>query len=92
MKRRLKYSLYAVLALAAVAWGVDGVIARFRKDQFSTVRVDQVYAITNRWNNVDYSIGDPQNERCVNALFPHSYSAPCWYVKSHTLNYVRGGN
>ncbi len=92
MKRRLKYSLYAVLALAVVAWGVDGLVAQHRTDQFSTIRVDQVYAITNRWNQVDYSIGDPQNQRCVNALFPHSGSIPCWYVKSHTLNYVRGGN
>jgi hypothetical protein len=92
MKRRLKYSLYAVFALALVAYGLDDLIARFRKDEFTTVRVDQVYAITNRWNQVDYSIGKAKSKRCVNALFPHSGSAPCWYVNGHTLSYVRGGN
>jgi hypothetical protein len=92
MKRRLKYSLYAVSAVALIVYGLDEVVARFRHDEFATVKVDQVYAITNRWNQVDYSIGKAKNERCVNALFPHSGSAPCWYVNGHTLNYVRGGN
>ena len=92
MKRRLQYSLYAVIALALVAYGLDDVLARFRKPEFAMVRVDQVYAITNRWNQVDYSIGKPNNVRCVNALFPHFGSDPCWYVNGHTLNYVRGGN
>ncbi|HYA16653.1 MAG TPA: hypothetical protein VEF06_04265 [Bryobacteraceae bacterium] len=92
MKRRLQYSLYAIVAAGVVAYGIDDVVARVRKDEFSTVKVDQVYAITNRWNKVDYSIGNPQQERCVNALFPHSGSAPCWYVNGHTLRYIRAGN
>jgi hypothetical protein len=91
MKRRAKYILLAILALALVCYGLDDLVSRFRKDQFGTVKVDQVYAITNRWNQVDYSIGKPQNERCVNALFPHFGSSPCWYVNGHTLNFVRGG-
>ena len=91
MKRRVKYSLYATFALMVLAYGADEVVARFRKDEFATVKVDQVYAITNRWNQVDYSIGKAKNERCVNALFPHAGSEPCWYVNGHTLQYVRGG-
>lgn len=91
MKRHLKYSVLAVLAVALAAYGIDDLIARFRADRFATVKVDQVYAITNRWNQVDYSIGKSKDVRCVNALMPHSGSYPCWYVKSHTLNFNRGG-
>jgi hypothetical protein len=92
MKRRLQYSIYATVALAGLAYGADDLVARFRRDRFSTVKVDQMYAITNRWNKVDYSVGNPKQERCVNALFPHSGSAPCWYVNGHTLQYVRAGD
>jgi hypothetical protein len=86
------YIVGAVLALGAVAYGLDATVAHFRKDEYDTVKVDQVYAVTNRWNIVDYSIGNPKHERCVNALFPHAGSPPCWYVNSHTLQYVRSGN
>jgi hypothetical protein len=57
----------------------------------ATVKVDQVYAIRNRWDVVEYSIGKAKTERCVNALMPHFGAWPCWYVKSHTLNFNRGG-
>ncbi len=92
MKQRLKYSLYILLAVAAVSYGADDMVARFRTDRFGTVKVDRVYAVTNRWNIVDYSMGTPINERCVNALFPHSGSEPCWYLNSHSLHYVKAGN
>jgi hypothetical protein len=92
MKRRLKYSAYAIVALGVLSYGIDDLRAHLSKDEFNTVRVDQVYAVTNRWNVVEYSIGDPKHERCVNALFPHFGSAPCWYVNSHTLRYIRAGN
>lgn len=91
MKRHLKYGLLALLGVTVVAYGLDSMFAATRKDQFGTVKVDQMYAITNRWNHVEYSVGQSKDERCVNALFPHFGSRPCWYVNAHTLSYVRGG-
>lgn len=85
------YGLFAVIGVILAAYGLDDLAARFRKDRFATVKVDQVYAIRNRWDVVEYSIGKAKTERCVNALMPHFGAWPCWYVKSHTLNFNRGG-
>ncbi len=91
MKRYATYGVLALLGVALATYGLDDLAARFRKDQFASVKVDQVYAIRNRWDVVEYSIGTPRNERCVNSLMPHFGAQPCWYVRSHTLNINRGG-
>ena len=48
--------------------------------------MEQLYAIPNRWNEVDWSRGSPIMERCVNSLLPHFGSRPCWYVKRDTMH------
>lgn len=91
MKRLLKYSALAILTVALTAFVLDDLVARIRSDRFQTVKVDQFYAVTNRWNQVEYSMGGVKDERCVNALFPHFGSRPCWYVNGHRYQYVRAG-
>ncbi|MES1261431.1 MAG: hypothetical protein ABUS49_06810 [Acidobacteriota bacterium] len=51
-----------------------------------TVRVDQLYAIPNKWNEVDWSRGAPVMEQCVNSLLPHFGLRPCWYVRRDTMH------
>lgn len=79
------------MAAVAAAWGIDEAILRLRVNRIAMIKVDQVYAIRNRWDVVEYSIGKPINTQCVNALMPHLGSPPCWYLKSRTLKINRGG-
>jgi hypothetical protein len=91
MKRHLQRIFFALILLAALAYGCDDLLARFRTNRLEVIRVDQVYAVRNRWNVVEYSIGTPVNTPCVHALMPHFGAAPCWYLKSRTLRINRGG-
>lgn len=91
MKRILVRVGGGLLVAAGVAYGIDEGVLRLRTNRITMVKVDQVYAIRNRWNVVEYSIGKPINTPCVNALMPHMGSAPCWYLKSRTLKFNTGG-
>jgi hypothetical protein len=77
-----------VAAVMAVTYLIDWIAVAFpgNRKLYEDVRVDQVYTDTNKWNQVEYSRGNPVTERCVNALFPHSGCKPCWYLKKHTMN------
>ena len=89
MKRLLLRIAGLLLFLAAGLFGLDYLSVNLRipnREPFSTIRVDQLYAIPNKWNEVDWSRGDPVMERCVNALLPHFGSRPCWYVYRDTMH------
>lgn len=89
MRKVLLYLAGGLLVAAGLVYGLDylSLVAGVpRRETFDTIRVDQLYAIPNKWNEVDWSRGDPVMERCVNALFPHYGSRPCWYVKRDTMH------
>ena len=87
--RIAEYTLIGLLSAAGLVYGLDYLSLVYRipkRDQFQTIRVDQLYAIPNKWNEVDWSRGDPVMERCVNALLPHFGARPCWYVRRDTMH------
>lgn len=89
MKRILIWGLCGIVGLAGVVYGLDYLSLQLRipaREQFSTIRVDQLYAIPNKWNEVDWSRGDPVMEQCVNSLLPHFDLRPCWYVRRDTMH------
>jgi hypothetical protein len=47
-----------------------------------------VYAAVNHYNQVEYSIGTPVMEQCVDALMPHFGHKPCWYLQRHTIQQI----
>jgi hypothetical protein len=89
LRKVLLYTLGGLAALAGIGYAGDylslvaGVPPR---EKFSTIRVEQLYAVPNRWNEVDWSRGEAVMERCVNSLLPHFGSRPCWYVKRDTMH------
>ena len=88
MKRLLLRIAGLLLILAAALHGLDYLSVSLRipnREPFSTIRVDQLYAIPNKWNEVDWSRGDPVMEKCVNSLLPHFGARPCWYVQRDTM-------
>lgn len=89
MKKNLLYILGGLLTCAALAYGLDYLSVLWRippREPFTTIRVEQLYAIPNKWNEVDWSRGDPIMERCVNAFLPHFGARPCWYVRRDTMH------
>jgi hypothetical protein len=87
--RILAYTLAGMLGAFALVYGMDHLSLVYqipKREPFDTIRVDQLYAIPNKWNEVDWSRGDPVMERCVNALLPHFGSRPCWYVRRDTMH------
>ena len=51
---------------------------------FSTVTVYPLYAVPRKDQKTEFISGDPTDQQCVNALFPHMGDSPCWYLTQHT--------
>ncbi len=89
MKRLLIQIAGSLLVLAGATFGLDFLSVALlipKREPFATIRVDQLYAIPNKWNEVDWSRGDPVMEKCVNSLLPHYGARPCWYVQRDTMH------
>ena len=96
MLRRLKYKyvgygLLIIAAMGAITYVADGLYLHYRGSPHEDLRVDSMYKMRNRWNEVEYSVGSTGSERCVESLYPHDGFAPCWYLQRHTMNYIRIG-
>jgi hypothetical protein len=79
---------FALAGLTALIYAGDDLRARLHGRPVEQVKVDRVYAATNHWNQVEYSVGTPIMETCVDALMPHFGYVPCWYLRRHTLQQV----
>jgi hypothetical protein len=74
--------------IAALTYAGDAFWARRRGVPTEQMRVDRVYAFTNHWNKVDYSVGTPIMQTCLDALWPHFGYVPCWYLRRHTFQQI----
>lgn len=85
-----RWTLGSLLVLAGLLWFADYLMLTLpypkTRVQWETVRVDQVYTILNRYNQVEWSRGNPIMEVCGNSWLPHKGRRPCWYVKTHTMH------
>jgi hypothetical protein len=87
LKRILQLGVLGLAGALLLAYLADWAVlasAGSRK-VYEDIQVDQVFTDTNKWNQIEYSRGTSVTERCVDALFPHNGSRPCWYVKKHTM-------
>ena len=96
MPRRPKYrylrnGAIAIAALGVISYGADALLLHYRAVPYADVRVDSMYAVKNRWNEVEYSVGSTGSRRCVNSAFPHQGYSPCWYLNRHAMTYIRVG-
>jgi hypothetical protein len=82
------WSFAALAGAAALLYGVDDLSARFRGQPTEQMKVDHFYAAMNRWNQVEYSVGTPVMQTCVDALLPHFGYLPCWYLRRHTTQQI----
>jgi hypothetical protein len=89
--RILLKALFAAAAFVILVYAFDYIYARVRKAPFASVRIDQYYAVTEKFNMTAYERGTAVTERCVYSLFPHFGNSPCWYLMRHTLRYIKVG-
>lgn len=79
----------ALVLLVLLVFTGDAIALRLRipnqRAQFSTVRVRPYYAVKLKDGKTEFMFDQPQDETCVNSLFPQLGYRPCWYVaKSKT--------
>lgn len=75
MKLAKRIALYVLLA-AAMLYGVDYAVARWRPQ--GTVEVQVFYSVTRKDNRVDFIRSESQMEPCVASLLPHGGFRACW--------------
>ncbi len=84
----------AVSALAALYCG-DYLSARFgipgNRPTLGTVQVQTLYAVRQKGNRVEYSLGDTVAQTCVRSLFPQMGYEPCWYLTGHATRRINIG-
>jgi hypothetical protein len=88
LRALLRRLLLALVVAVAVVYGADYALLRYRvsanKAAFDTVTVKPYYAVPRKDNKLEYLPDDPQDQTCVNSLFPHFGDTPCWYLRTHT--------
>jgi hypothetical protein len=82
------WGFVALASLAALIYAADDLRARFRGRPVEQIKVGRLYAAVNHWNEVEYSVGTPIMETCVDALMPHFGYTPCWYLRRHNIRQI----
>jgi hypothetical protein len=82
------WACLVLMGLAGLAWVADDLWARHRGWPVEQVKVGMLYAAVNHWNEVEYSVGTPVMETCVDAVMPHFGYTPCWYLKKHNIRQI----
>jgi len=88
IRRIALWGCSALLTLMGLIYLGDDLYARLRGRPVEHLPVGRVYAEVNHHNQVEYSIGTPAIETCIEALLPHFGYAPCWYLRRHTLQQI----
>jgi hypothetical protein len=91
MRSILKIALrgcLALLILTGLIYAADELSARYRGRPVEQIKVGRLYAAVNHFNQLEYSVGTPVMETCVDALMPHFGYIPCWYLQRHTIQQV----
>jgi hypothetical protein len=87
MKKILGLTALIAVVLAALVYIVDYSIWRVRvatnHNAYGMVTVQYYYAIGEKSGKTEYDFQPPQQETCVNSLFPHAGDSPCWYERKH---------
>jgi hypothetical protein len=82
-----------LIAASALAYAADYLLWRYKlstgRSPYGTLTVQYYYAIQEKNGKTEYDFQPPQQERCVNSLFPHSGFSPCWYERKHTEKAIR---
>lgn len=92
MKRRFLHTILPSLILAGILVFLgDYLSLRFgipQRPMYDNVLVRELYAVKLKNKQTEYMFQPPEQQECVNSLFPHFGDSPCWYLKRHTRQQV----
>jgi hypothetical protein len=84
LSRVFKRAIVAVVLGLALLYAADFLLLRYRvatnRNPYGTVTVQPYYAVPRKDHKTEFLFDDPQDETCVNSLFPHMGDSPCWYL------------
>jgi len=87
LKRLLGRTLLFLALTLVAAYAVDYGVLRYKiatnRTPFGTVTVQAYDAVPQKDHKTEFLLEDPQDETCVNSLFPHMGDSPCWYLSRH---------
>jgi len=87
LRRIFVGTILAAAGVGLFAFGVDYVVFRLRvatdRSPYGSVVVKHYTAIQQKSGKTVFIFDPPQAQTCVNALFPHAESLPCWYLSRH---------
>lgn len=76
-----------VVAAVGVTYAGDYVVLRYRiwkqQNPFAQVMVTEYLAIPLKDGRTQYEFQQPHAQDCVNTLYPHMKTQPCWYLRRH---------
>jgi len=79
--------MLAVVGAGLLVFGADYAVFRLRvaanRNAYGSVVVRHYYAVLQKNGKTEFLFDAPQPWPCVNALFPHGGSLPCWYLRRH---------
>ena len=80
-------TIVTLLAIAALTYALDYAVFRIRAatnpNAYGSVVVNHYTAVLEKSGKTTLTFDPPQPWTCVNALFPHQGSLPCWYLSRH---------
>lgn len=91
MKRRLRTIVPVLLAAVALLYLGDLASLRYRipnREPYGNVTIREFYAVKQKDKSTEYMFQPPNQQECVNSLFPHFGDEPCWYLKRNTRQQI----
>jgi hypothetical protein len=84
----MKRILFVVAAALCLLYAGDWVSVRYRSEPFGAVQVRRYYAIPQKDGRTQFTFDKPENQSCVQSLFPHLGLTPCWYLRRHPVQRI----
>jgi hypothetical protein len=86
--RYAKHLLWIVPVLIAIAFLADYIVLRASANPTDSVLVRRYYAVRLKNGKTEMYNVDPENQMCVNSIFPHLGYSPCWYLRRHNVKEI----
>ncbi len=87
LRRLAVILLLSVAGALLIAYAVDYGVFRYRvaaNKGFGQVTVTSYDAVQQKSGKTVFLFNSPQQQTCVNSLFPRAGYLPCWYLQRHT--------
>ena len=70
----------------------DYLSVRFRippgREPLGSVKVQTTYAVKQKGGKIEFYFNPPQDQVCVNSIFPHLGYSPCWYLRRKSTKQI----